>query len=179
MKKSLRFAALLLLALAMAVPAIAHEAGHGVTSPTDNLQEAMEPQFPVWSYAVLLADHMPGMKGAAARVSGAYDTTLYAVSYTRTDTGERTENHKWVIHEEIEGHGDMPYAVGDNVMLMAGHISGIGGEGAEAEITQVLPGVAYMVDYLPTDGSEPVVYHQWVSGEELAALPAVALPQGK
>ena len=55
----------------------------------------------------------------------------------------------------------------DQVILLPGHISGMGGEGARAEIVEVMAGVAYMVDFTPTDGSEPIFNHQWVSEEEL------------
>ena len=32
---------------------------------------------------------------------------------------------------------------------------------------EVVAGVAYMVDFTPTDGGEPIINHQWVSQEEL------------
>lgn len=170
MKKPLRLAVLaaIVLTLALAGRAFAHEAmEHMAMTPTENLPVAADPAYPPDTGLILLHDHMPGMKGAAARVSGAFDTVLYAIDYTRSDTGEKVENHRWVIHEEIQGNSEKPYVVGDKVTLLPGHISSMGGEGVLAEISEVLPGVAYMVDFLPTDGSEPVLNHQWMSEDEL------------
>ena len=162
------FNILLAVLLALALPVFAHESmDHSMVTPTDVFTPAENPLYPVGAQVILAADHMPGMNGVLARVSGAFDTTLYAITYTRSDTGETVADHKWVVHEEIEGHGADPFQVGDTVTLLPGHISGMGGEGVQAEITQAVPGPAYMVDFTPADGSEPVVNHQWVSEAEL------------
>ena len=156
------------LLLALAVPVFAHEnMDHGMVSPTENFTPAQDPVNPVGAQVILSADHMPGMNGAIARISGAFSTTLYAITYTRSDTGEVVKDHKWVIHEEIADHGALPFNVDDLVTLLPGHISGMGGEGVTARVTQAVPGVAYMVDFSPTDGSDPVVNHQWVGEAEL------------
>jgi hypothetical protein len=65
------------------------------------LKEAMNPTFPVGSQAIIQADHMPDMKGAKATIVGAYDTTVYAVSYTPTTGGQPVKNHKWVTESEL------------------------------------------------------------------------------
>lgn len=173
--KKLLHVLVILLALVLSVPALAHEGmDHHATSPTDSFTPALNPSYPVGTQAVVNADHMPGMKGAVATISGAFDTILYAINYTRADTGEPVEDHRWVIHEEIADHGTEPYKPGDTVTLLPGHISGMGGEGVHAQIVQALPGVAYMVDFIPLDGSEPVTNHQWVSEDEL--LPFITVP---
>lgn len=167
MKKltSMLLAALILIG---SLPALAHEhMDHHAVTPTDTFTPAEDPVYPVGTEVILLADHMPGMAGAVGRISGAFDTVLYAINYTRADTGEEVLWHRWVIHEEIEGTGSEPYRTGDQVTLLPGHISGMGGEGMQAEIVEVMTGVAYMVDFTPADGTEPIQNHQWVAQEEL------------
>lgn len=150
-----------------ATPILAHDMDHHAVSPTDAFTPAEAPLYPLGTEVILAADHMPGMEGAVARISGAFDTVLYAINYTREDTGEVVLWHRWVIHEEIENPMEEPYEVGNVVTLLPGHISGMGGEGVQAEIVEVLIGTAYMVDFTPTDGTDPVVNHQWVSEEEV------------
>ena len=65
------------------------------------LKEAKNPTYPVGSQANIQVDHMPGMKGAKATIVGAYDTTVYAVSYTPTTGGQPVKNHKWVTESEL------------------------------------------------------------------------------
>lgn len=67
----------------------------------ENLKEAENPKYEVGSKAIIEADHMEGMKGAEATIKGAYDTTVYMVTYTPTDGGEKVENHKWVTEDEL------------------------------------------------------------------------------
>ena len=64
------------------------------------LKEAKNPAFPVGSKAIILADHMPNMKGAEATIVGAYDTTVYMVDYIST-AGEKVKNHKWLVESEL------------------------------------------------------------------------------
>src|SRR5690625_3794892 len=75
----------------------------------EDLAEAENPTYPVDSEAVINANHMGGMDGAVATITGAYDSTVYAVSYTPTTGGEPVKDHKWVIHEEIENAGEEPF----------------------------------------------------------------------
>ncbi|AUD14923.1 MULTISPECIES: YdhK family protein [unclassified Planococcus (in: firmicutes)] len=132
----------------------------------DDLQEAENPTFEVGSQAIIEADHMEGMKGAEATIVGAYDTTAYAVTYTPTDGGEPVENHKWVIHEELENPGDEPLETGDEAAIAADHMEGM--DGATATIDSAEETTVYMVDFVPTTGGEEVTNHKWVTESELS-----------
>ena len=131
------------------------------------LMEASNPTYPVGTTAMMTADHMPGMDGVEATVVGAYDTTVYAVSYTPTTGGDPVENHKWVIHEELENPDDAPLSEGDEVVLAADHMEGM--DGAEAKIDTAEETTVYMVDYTTEDGKE-VTNHKWVTESELQAM---------
>lgn len=135
-------------------------------TPVDNLTQAENPLYPVGAAVIINTDHMPGMMDAKGTISGAFDTTLYAVDYTDMH-GMVVPNHRWVISEEIEGSADKTFQVGDTVTLGQGHMESMGGAGQSAVIAQVVQGPAYMVDYDPTDGSARVVNHQWVAEFEL------------
>ena len=80
----------------------------------ETMVAAAEPQFPVGSQVMMTADHMIGMAGTEATVVGAYDTTLYQLSYTPGNGGERVQDHKWVAYEEIEASAE-PIVEGDTV----------------------------------------------------------------
>lgn len=132
----------------------------------EGLKEAASPTYPVGSKAIIQDDHMEGMKGAEATIAGAYDTFVYTVTYTPTTGGVKVEDHKWVIHEEIEDHGEEPYAAGDEVVLNADHMKGM--EGATAKIDSVEETTVYMVDFTPVTGGEKVKNHKWVTESELS-----------
>lgn len=145
-------------------------------TPVDKLTLAVSPKYPVGAQVVIETDHMPGMQGATGIVSGAFNTTVYAVDYTTAD-GTPVVNHRWVIAEEIENSAGKTFVVGDTVTLAMGHMESLGGAGLSAVIVQVVEGPVYMVDYDPTDGSARVVNHQWVTESELrsaASQPATA-----
>nr|WP_263324866.1 YdhK family protein [Neobacillus sp. Marseille-Q6967] len=131
----------------------------------EGLKESESPKFEAGSKAIIESDHMEGMKGEEATIVGAYDTTVYTISYTPTDGGERVENHKWVIHEEIENAGDEPFKPGDEVKINAAHMEGM--DGAAAEIDSAEETTVYMVDFTTTDGEE-VTNHKWVTESELS-----------
>ncbi|WP_214702908.1 MULTISPECIES: YdhK family protein [unclassified Exiguobacterium] len=133
----------------------------------DGLMEASDPTYPVGSTAMMTADHMPGMEGVEATIVGAYDTTVYAVSYTPTTGGDPVEDHKWVIHEELDNPDEAPLSEGDEVVLAADHMEGM--DGAEATIDTVEETTVYMVDYTTEDGEE-VTNHKWVTESELEAM---------
>ncbi|AGX02549.1 hypothetical protein B14911_18100 [Bacillus sp. NRRL B-14911] len=133
----------------------------------EGLKEADNPTYPVGSTVILETGHMDGMEGAEAEVSGAYDTTVYAVSYTPTTGGEKVENHKWIIQEDIKDAGDSPYKAGDEVTLDVEHMEGM--KGAKAVIDSAESTTVYMVDFTPTTGGEKVENHQWVTGDEISA----------
>ncbi|RBP02936.1 YdhK family protein [Rossellomorea aquimaris] len=132
----------------------------------EGLKEAADPTYIVGSKAIIQDDHMEGMKGAEATVTGAYDTFVYTVTYTPTTGGEKVKDHKWVIHEEIEDHGEEPYESGDEVVLNAEHMKGM--EGAAATIDSVEKTTVYMVDFTPVTGGEEVKDHKWVTESELS-----------
>ncbi|MGD7001602.1 YdhK family protein [Corynebacterium halotolerans] len=145
-----------------------HE-GHDMQHPEDGgpppegIAEAAEPTYPVGAEVVLAADHMPGMEGAPATVSGAFDTTAYAVSYTPTTGGEPVTGHRWVVHEELADPGQAPLEDGTEVVLEAEHMSGM--KGAEATIDYSTEETVYMVDI---DTEEmTMTNHKWVTESEL------------
>lgn len=146
---------------------------HSDTSHTINgevpegLKVAQNPTFKVGSKVNLDTDHMEGMKGAEATIVGAYDTTAYVVSYEPTTGGERVENHKWVIQEEIKDAGEEVLASGTKVTIEADHMEGM--KGATAEIESSEQTTVYMVDYTPTTGGDEVKNHKWVTESELTA----------
>ncbi|MBT2583897.1 DUF1541 domain-containing protein [Planococcus sp. ISL-109] len=129
------------------------------------LEEAVNPTYPVDSTATIQADHMPGMDGAIATISGAFDTTAYSVSYTPVNGGEAVENHKWVIHEELEKTQAFPYAEGDAVMLDAEHMTGM--KGASAAVDSAEQTTVYMINFEDTKIGEEITNHQWVTESEL------------
>ncbi|MFD1171089.1 YdhK family protein [Oceanobacillus picturae] len=131
----------------------------------DNLANAKDPTYPVGSEAVIQANHMGGMDGAIATIDGAYDTTVYTVTYTPTSGGEKVEDHKWVIHEEIENAKELPYEQGDDVVLEADHMEGM--KGSTATIDSVKDTTVYMVSYTDTETGEEVENHKWVTENEL------------
>ncbi|MFC4810295.1 YdhK family protein [Paenibacillus sp. GCM10023250] len=132
------------------------------------LKPAGHPAFKAGDKATLLADHMPGMKGAEATIAGAYETTAYAVSYTPATGGAPVTGHKWVVQEEIKDAGDKPYEPGDEVVLEADHMKGM--KGAKARIDSAEQTTVYTVDYDPTTGGARVTDHEWVTESELEAL---------
>ncbi|MEJ4099820.1 YdhK family protein [Corynebacterium mastitidis] len=145
----------------------AHAQGHhhhadGGPAP-EGIAPASDPAYPVGTAVRLTADHMPGMKGAEATVSGAYSTYAYAVTYAPTPEG--TE-HKWVVQEEIEGAGDNRLPDGAEVRLTADHMPGM--EGARATVDFSTDETVYMVDY--ESGGEPMKNHKWVVESEMEPL---------
>ncbi|OKP97594.1 YdhK family protein [Paenibacillus sp. P46E] len=149
---------------------VAHntEAEHkGSGKVPESLKKAEKPVYPVGSKVVVKADHMPGMKGATATVSGAYDTTAYAVSYTPTTGGARVTNHKWIIQEEIKDAKESTYPQGAAITITADHMPGM--KGADAVVDSAVQTTVYMIDYTPTTGGDKVTNHKWVVESELSA----------
>ncbi len=128
------------------------------------IKAADDPAFPIGSEVIIHADHMSGMEGSEGTVVGAYDTTTYSVTYTSSD-GEKIENHKWVVQEELKSP-EQEYAVGDTVELLASHMEGM--EGAEATIDTVETATVYMVDLTTLDGQE-LKNHKWILERELSS----------
>ncbi|THE13391.1 DUF1541 domain-containing protein [Bacillus timonensis] len=134
----------------------------------EGLAKAENPTYPVGTNVMMHADHMPGMNGAEATVSGAFTTTVYSVTYTPTTGGEPVENHKWVIHEEIENAGVESYKPGDEVVLNADHMEGM--KGATATIDTAKQTTVYMVDFTDTKTGEKITNHKWVTEDELSPV---------
>ena len=146
-----------------------HGAHGGHDHPADGgpapagIVEATDPTYPVGTEVTLTADHMPGMDGATATISGAYDTTAYAVSYTPTDGGDPVTNHKWVVQEELEGTNGKTLGAGDTAVMTADHMAGM--QGAEATIDSSTDETVYMVDI---DSPEMTMKrHKWVVESEI------------
>lgn len=131
----------------------------------EGLEEAQNPMYEVGESVILQDDHMPGMDGAEATIVGAFDTTVYEVSFDPTNGAEREENHRWVIHEELAESDEEAFEAGDEVTLEANHMEGM--EGATATIDNAVATNVYMVDYQPTDGGEVVRNHKWFTEDEL------------
>lgn len=134
----------------------------------EGLADAKNPTYPVGGEAVINADHMGGMDGATATITGAFDTTIYMVTYTPTTGGAPVENHKWVIHEELEDAGEAPFTSGEEVILNADHMEGM--EGAAATIDSAEQTTVYMVSYKDTETGEEVTHHKWVTESELSPV---------
>ena len=132
----------------------------------EELKTAENPQYPVGEKAIIKEGHMEGMKNAEATIVGAYSTTVYEVSYDPVDGGNRVNNHKWVIHEELKDPEAEAYTQGDKVILDADHMEGM--KGAEATVDSAKQTTVYMIDFTPTDGSGKVTNHKWVTEDELS-----------
>ncbi|MBI6864115.1 MULTISPECIES: YdhK family protein [Lysinibacillus] len=131
------------------------------------LNKAEDPTFPVGSTALIKDGHMEGMKGAEATIVGAYKTTAYIISYNPTSGGERVENHKWIIHEELIDVGEAPLSSDTEVKTTATHMAGM--KNATVRIEEAVPTTVYMVDYISTTNGETVKNHKWVTEDELTA----------
>jgi len=129
------------------------------------LKVAENPTYKVGEKVILKADHMEGMKGAEATISGAFETTAYVVNYKPTTGGPVVKNHKWVIQEEIKNAGEKTLKPGTKVTLEADHMKGM--KGAKGEIVSSEKTTVYMVDYKPTTGGPVVKNHKWVTEDEV------------
>lgn len=133
----------------------------------EGLKTAENPTYAVGTQAVIESDHMPGMKGATATIVGAYDTTVYSISYTPTNGGPEVKDHKWVIHEELKDVGQEALKPGAEAVVNADHMEGM--KGATAVIDSAEQTTVYMVDYTSTTGEE-VKNHKWVTESELSPV---------
>ncbi|SNR90733.1 Protein of unknown function [Blastococcus mobilis] len=106
---------------------------------------------------------MPGMQGAGARISGAFDTTAYSVTFAPTTGGPPVTDHKWVVHEELEDPGEPPLENGTEVVLDADHMTGM--DGAEATIESSTDETVYMVDTVINGMT--MTNHKWLVESEL------------
>lgn len=134
--------------------------------PPEGITKASDPRYEPGTTVILTADHMPGMKGNTATISGAFDTTTYSVSYTPVAGGDPVTDHKWVVHEELEDPGEAPLPKGTEVVLAAHHMTGM--NGAKATIDSSTDETAYMVDF-EIDGMA-FINHKWVVESEIQPL---------
>lgn len=132
------------------------------------LQEAENPTFAVGETALITDAHMEGMEGVEAEIVGAFETTVYTVSYTPTSGGDPVEDHKWVVHEELEDAGEAPLEVGTEVTLDADHMEGM--DGATATIDSAEETTVYMVNYTDKVTGDEVTNHKWVTESELSPV---------
>ena len=132
--------------------------------PPEGITEVSDPEFPVGTEVVLSADHMPGMDGATATITGAFDTYTYSVSYGPADGSARGEAHKWVVQEELDGVGEDRLSDGDTATINAEHMAGM--DGAEATIDSSTEETVYMVD-VEMDGMT-MINHKWVVESEIS-----------
>ena len=153
--------------------------GHGSTSSSDSggemehpmdggpapegIAEASDPTYPVGTEVQLTADHMEGMDGATATISGAFDTYTYFVNYTNAGGGDPVTDHKWVVQEEIKDAGPERLPDGTEVTLEAEHMEGM--KGAKATIASSTDETVYMVDY--EAGGMKMTNHKWVVESEI------------
>lgn len=151
----------------MSMPSMPAMNLHGNLAPA-TMKPAVNPTFPVGSKVILNTNHMPGMMGAKAEVVGVYTTTLYEVDFKPTNGGPEVFNHKWVVQEELQNPTEKP-AIGAVVTLEANHMEFM--KGAQAKIVAAVQGDAYMVNYLPNDGSAEVTNHKWLTASELKLRP--------
>ncbi len=136
----------------------------GSSEVPDGLRAAENPTYEVGSQVIVEADHMMGMQGVEATISGAFDTTVYSISYTPTDGSEPVEDHKWVVHEELENPGEEPLEPGAEVTVNANHMDGM--DGADVVIDSAEETTVYTIDYTSSTGEE-VINHMWVTEGEL------------
>ena len=100
--------------------------GHGgMEHPMDGgpapegMAAAEDPEFPVGTEVTLTADHMEGMEGATATISGAFDTTTYSVSFTRPMAASRSLTTSGSSTSSRTRRG--PLAEGTEVVITADH----------------------------------------------------------
>lgn len=134
----------------------------------EGLLVAENPTYQVGDSVIVNSDHMVGMNGATGVIVGAFDTTVYEVSFNPTNGDARVTNHQWVIQEEITEAKDTkePLEAGTEVTLEASHMEGM--NGATATIESVEDTTVYMIDFEPTTGEDMVRNHKWVTEDELS-----------
>lgn len=130
----------------------------------EGIKEAENPKFKVGDQVTIHAEHEEGMKGSVGIVQGAYDTIVYSVSYTPTHGDFREENHKWIVHEELQGLDEKMLVPGSEVIIESDQEEGM--LGAEGEVDTAEKTIVYMVAYTATDGKQ---FKKWFKESELTA----------
>lgn len=127
------------------------------------MKAATNATYKVGTKVALTADHMAGMNGAPATVTGAFTTTTYAVNYEPTTGGAMVKDHKWVVQEELQGAGNTRLPDGASVTITADHMPGM--KGAKGTIASSTTQTVYMVDY--TAHGMTMKNHKWVIESEM------------
>ncbi|MGO2078440.1 MAG: DUF1541 domain-containing protein, partial [Staphylococcus equorum] len=68
----------------------------------EEVADAPENGFKKGDTVKLEADHMPGMKGAEAKIDDVNKTTVYVVDYRSTENDKMVKNHKWMTSNELK-----------------------------------------------------------------------------
>ena len=130
----------------------------------EGLKEAKNPKFKVGDKVIINAAHDDDMQGSEGTVVGAYETTVYSISYKSTTMASRKKTRNGLC-----GKKSSPLAkkldVGSKVIIEADREEGM--KGAEGVIDTVEETVVYMVDYVNKEG-EKVENYQWLKESELS-----------
>ncbi|MHA8137633.1 YdhK family protein [Lactobacillaceae bacterium Scapto_B20] len=125
-------------------------------------------KYKVGSKVMIEADHMSGMKGAMATVTGAYNTKLYTIDYKPTNGGSEVKNHKFLVSKEIKAANKSSLKVGEQITVEADHMTGM--KGAKGKIVAIENGPAYMVNFKATNSKTTYTNHKWLSQSELTSM---------
>ncbi|MCF1686064.1 YdhK family protein [Tetragenococcus halophilus] len=131
----------------------------------ENIKEVENPKYPVGTTVELLTDHMSDILHAKAIVDGVYDTTVYSVTYSDTNTNDQIADHKWVVDGEVIYNGSVD--VDDQVTILDKLMDGM--QGATATIERITTEPVYMIDYYSSDHGRWVKNHQWIVESALKA----------
>lgn len=132
----------------------------------EGVKEAENPKFAVGDKVTVNGAHFEGMEGSQGTIVGAYETTVYSVSYTSTTNDGYEENHKWVIREEVDGIDKETIDQGSEVIINVDREEGM--LGATGVIDTVEDTTVYIVNFTTTDGQEMKNY-KWLKESELSA----------
>lgn len=131
----------------------------------NGLKEASNPKFKVGDKVKINAAHNDSMEGSEGTIVGAYESTVFSISYDPTTGDHPEENVKWFVMEEVQGLGESKLDVGSEVIIEVGRKEGM--QGAKGTIDTVEKTNVYMVDYVDTEGQE-VRNYQWLKESELS-----------
>ncbi|MHA8262190.1 YdhK family protein [Lactobacillaceae bacterium Melli_B3] len=125
-------------------------------------------KYKVGSKVMINANHMSGMKGAMATVTGVYKTKLYTIDYQPTNGGSEVKNHKFLVSKEIKAANKGTLKVGESITVEASHMTGM--KGAKGKIVAIENGPAYMVNFKATNSKTTYTNHKWLAQSELTSM---------
>lgn len=116
--------------------------------------------------------------GEGQMMGGLYNNwrDRHAQGWVNGPDQEHMHDQSGQLPEGIQPAENPTYAIGDQVILRDGHMSGM--EGAEATIVGAFDTIAYEVTYNPINGADPVENHRWVVQEEIQDSGEEALEVG-